>query len=243
MKSSLLLSITTISVATVVCLGFTLPQGERANFGRSADRFYGENDAKFQAFVKLFPPHDLPYKLGASELNGWIEQGKQRAASTGKEAAVAAPMAKAVQKATISESFGAFIPSLKAGMFSRMGPDVFRPEAALATTDKNIAVVYSRTRGYSHNYASYYLATYTPKGKRIDELFIGGSKGYKNFTGCTVTKAANGGLLVAVQEYENKWKADGDYYSEDNRITATTLKSAIYKSIAANGTIAAVAVP
>ena len=241
MKLSVFFSVTTISVATVFCLGFTLPQGEKTGFPPFAT-FYGENDAKFQEFVKLFPPHDLPYKLGANELNGWIEQGKLRAASTGKEE-LGVPMAKVAQKATISESFGTFIPSLKAGMFSRMGPDIFRPEAALATTAKNIAVVYSRTRGYSRNYASYYLATYTPKGKRIDELFIGGSKGYKNFTGCTVTKAANGGLLVAVQEYENKWKADGDYYSEDNRITATILKSAIYKSISPNGTISAVSVP
>jgi hypothetical protein len=192
--------------------------------------------SNFQAFVKLFPARELPYKLGATELNGWIEQRKQKENS-------GAPMAKQAAVVAISESFGDFIPALNAGRFSRMGPDVFRPEAMLVSTGKNVTIVYSRGRGYSRNFASYYLATYTPKGKRIDEVFIGGSKGYKSFTGCLVTKTQNGNLLVTVQEYDNKWKNDGNYYADDNQIFASPLKASTYKMVASNGAITSVETP
>ncbi len=195
-----------------------------------------KTSADFKAFVKLFPSRDLPYKLGATELNAWILRAKQKNNNN-------LPMAKQTAASSIAESFGDFIPSLNAGRFSRMGPDIFYPEALLAINDKNVAVVYSRARGYSRNYASYYLVTYTTKGKRIDEVFVGGSKGYKNFTGCTITKAQNGNLLVAVQEYENKWKNDGDYYAENNQIVASNLKSSAYKMVSPDGAIASVQTP
>jgi hypothetical protein len=235
MKLPIILLNTTFAVFIAAWFGSLLPRASSFSFGHAANTLKKEN-ADFQAFIKLFPARDLPYKLGASELNGWIERSKQKANKN-------APMAKQAAVASISESYGEFIPSLNAGRFSRMGPDVFRPEAMLATSDKNVAVIYSRGRGYSRNYASYYLATYSARGKRIDETFVGGSKGYKSFTGCTITKAQNGSLLVTVQEYENKWKEDGNYYSDDNHIMASTVKSSVYKLVSANGAIASVDMP
>ncbi len=224
----------TFAVVVAAWLSAALPQNVSYSLHNNEELAKKEN-ADFKAFIKLFPNRDLPYKLGATELNGWILRAKQKTNSS-------APMAKQAAVATISESFGDFIPSLNAGRFSRMGPDVFHPEALLAN-DKNIAVIYSRARGYSRNYASYYLATYTTNGKRIDEVFIGGSKGYKNFTGCTITKTQNGNLLVAVQEYENKWKNDGDYYAENNQIVASNLKNSTYKMVSPDGAIASVQTP
>ncbi len=235
MKLPIFLLNTTFVVLIATGFSSFSPQVNLFSINKTANSIKKGN-ADFQSFIKLFPQRELPYTLGAAELNSWIERSKQKAAKN-------APMAKPAVTSTIAESYGDFIPSLNAGRFSRMGPDVFRPEAMLATGDKNIAVIYSRGRGYSRNYASYYLATYTPKGKRIDETFIGGSKGYKKFTGCTITKAQNGSLLVTVQEYENKWKEDGNYYNDDNHITASTVKSSTYKLVATNGAIASIDMP
>ncbi len=203
-----------------------------------------KKDADFEAFIKMFPKRDLPYKLGAAEMNAWIEQRKAREAAPSTSAPFAkAAASEAMTNTSIGTQFEAFIPALRYGQFSRVGPDVFRPTALLSQTNQSILMVYSRSRGYANGYKTYFLATYSPKGKRIDETEIARSRGYDGFLGCEIKKTAKGELLVAVQENVNKWKNDTDKYGKDNYIVATTVKTTSFKTVAPNGKIKAMAQP
>jgi hypothetical protein len=191
-------------------------------------------EASFKKFVALFPIKELPYKIGADEMNSWITQRKNKAN---------APAAKPMQQVHISDEFDSFIPEVRGAMFSRMGPDIFTPEAVLAKTDKHIILLYSRSRGYSERKGSQYLAVFSPKGKRLSEMLVAKSDGYEGFMGCKITKTQTGSVLVSTTNYVNQWKNDKARYDDDNFITAVTPKKTTSRILTAEGELEEVLMP
>jgi hypothetical protein len=191
-------------------------------------------EASFKKFVALFPAKELPYKIGASEMNAWIEQRKNKST---------VPSAKPMQQARITDEFDSFIPEVKNAMFSRMGPDIFTPEAVLAKTDKHIILLYSRSRGYSERKGSQYLAVFSPKGKRLSEMLVAKSDGYEGFMGCKITKTQTGGVLVSTTNYVNQWKNDKARYDDDNFITVVTPKKTTSRILTPEGDLEEVLMP
>jgi hypothetical protein len=182
-----------------------------------------ENARKFKEFVKLFPQKEMPYSIGAADMNAWIEQRNKKAAIKEVEG--------------IDSDFNTFIPEMAEGEFSRIGPDTFRPRALLASNDKSIIVVYSRSRGYYRNSGSYYLASYTPNGKRVENILIARSNGYEGFTGCNINKATDGGMQIVLKEYKNNWKNQSEKYAENNYIVSSEPLSSNVKQVLANGDV------
>ena len=193
--------------------------------------------ASFKKFVALFPSKEMPYKIGANEMNGWIEQRKNKA-----NTAFAKPKQQA-ETAHITEEFDAFVPEVKGGMFSRMGPDIFTPEAVLANNAKHVVLLYSRSRGYSERKGAQYLAVFSPKGKRLSEMLVAKSDGYEGFMGCKITKTPTGALLISTTQYVNQWKNDKPRYDDDNYIVSVTPKKTTARLLMPDGDLEEVAIP
>ena len=188
-----------------------------APFGRFATDELTE--ANFKKFIALFPAKPLPYKVGANEMNAWIERRKKKDA----------PAARPTKVEAINDTYSDFIPGLSSGQFSRMGPDLFTPEAVVVNNAKQIVVIYTRARGYSERKGTQYLAVYSPKGKRLSEMLIAKSEGYNSFLGCNITQSANGTLIVTTTDYSNQWANDKPGYDEDNYIASVkNLRSYAY---------------
>jgi hypothetical protein len=190
--------------------------------------------ASFKKFVALFPSKEVPYKIGADEMNAWIEQRKNKGNTA---------FAKPVQQARITEEFDDFVPEVKSAMFSRMGPDIFTPEAVLANNAKHVVLLYSRSRGYSERKGSQFLAVFSPKGKRLSEMLVAKSEGYDGFMGCKITKTTTGGLLIVTTNYVNQWKNDKPRYDDENYIVAVTPKTTTARLLSPDGDLETVAMP
>jgi hypothetical protein len=191
------------------------------------------SEASFKRFVALFPSREVPYSVGANEMNAWIERRKKGGAQ----------QAKPKMAASIADEYNDYIPEMSSGRFSRMGPDVFTPEAVLAHSAKQTILLYSRSRGYSERKGTQYLAVYSPKGKRLSEMIVAKSDGYEGFMGCKITKTQAGTLLVTTTIYANQWKNDKARYDDENFITAVTPKSSTTRMITASGEIEEIAQP
>lgn len=73
----------------------------------------------------------------------------------------------------LGNEYASFIPGIKYGKMSRMGPSTYKAELALATTGKYSAVVYSESRSFDGEGKSYFLATFDGHGTPIATHFIG----------------------------------------------------------------------
>lgn len=73
----------------------------------------------------------------------------------------------------LGNEYASFIPGIKYGKMSRMGPSTYRAELALATTGKYSAVVYSESRSFDGEGKSYFLATFDGHGTPIATHFMG----------------------------------------------------------------------
>jgi hypothetical protein len=73
----------------------------------------------------------------------------------------------------LTNDYVSFIPGIDRGMMSRMGPSTYRAEAALATSGKYSAVIYSKALPFDGGAKSYILATFDDKGKNIGTERLG----------------------------------------------------------------------
>lgn len=73
----------------------------------------------------------------------------------------------------LGNDYASFIPGIKYGKMSRMGPSTYKAELALATTGKYSAVVYSESRSFDGEGKSYFLATFDGHGTSIATNYLG----------------------------------------------------------------------
>lgn len=67
----------------------------------------------------------------------------------------------------LGKEYVSFIPGIERGMISRMGPNRYKAELALATSGKYSAVIYSESRAFDGVGRSFILATFDAKGQSI----------------------------------------------------------------------------
>lgn len=73
----------------------------------------------------------------------------------------------------LTKEYASFIPGIKQGLMSRMGPSTYKAEVALATTGKYSAVIYSRSRSFDGGAKSYILATFDGHGTPLKTHHLG----------------------------------------------------------------------
>ncbi len=76
----------------------------------------------------------------------------------------------------LRHDYAAFIPDIKNGLMSRMGPSTYEAEKLLVSNKVFSAIIYSESRSYRYASKSFYLATFDNQGNQIDTKFIGYSE-------------------------------------------------------------------
>lgn len=119
----------------------------------------------YKEFLSQFEQVQLPTVV-TFKMNVELYEKKQQNQTHRKERAK-------VNTKILGTKFGDFIPGINHGMMSRMGPSTYEAEAALATSGKYSAVIYSRSRAFDGGAKSYSLATFDGNGKSIETKYLG----------------------------------------------------------------------
>ncbi|MCH2042527.1 MAG: hypothetical protein MK212_00175 [Saprospiraceae bacterium] len=117
----------------------------------------------YQKFLKTFDKVELPYKIT-------FDKPKTTTESLNREHSLESR--KAEKGNDLDYEFSKFIPSIKRGYMSRMGPDEYKSDALLTSNDLYSAVIYKKRPNYSIGFTKYVLATFNSSGKLISERTI-----------------------------------------------------------------------
>jgi hypothetical protein len=124
---------------------------------------YGKEDstvkeATFALLLEQFPKGELPYNLTANVLRGRVET----------MAYLGYSHLRKEDRRVLPREFRKYFPNLDYGSrFSRMPPPVGEPTLAFEAKDKHVLIYFTMHGSYGTK--NYYVATFSKKGKFIDE--------------------------------------------------------------------------
>lgn len=120
------------------------------------------DQALYKKFLKTFDKVELPYKISFDKPKTEKELEKSNSWEN----------RKAEKGNDLDYEFAKFIPAIKRGYMSRMGPDDYKSDALVAENDQFSAIIYKKRPNYSSNFTSYVLATFNSSGKLISERTV-----------------------------------------------------------------------
>lgn len=140
----------------------------------------------------------------------------------------------------IGYDFEKFVPEMRTGKFSREVDNEYYYAGKLKEDSVYTALLYAGKnmwvtdgRGYSPVY--FYLVTYSPSGKIIDKMMVGG---HKTFSDNFRTLSLNQNLSFEVKDFKNKYEKDPDDGGyENNKVVKSDLVSTASYKINSNGKI------
>lgn len=122
----------------------------------------------YKDFLSQFEQVDLPSTLTLKAYNVRNKIKPKKNKKTLEQTENAAKISN-----LLGNEYASFIPGIKYGKMSRMGPSTYKAELALATSGKYSAVVYSESRSFDGEGKSYFLATFDGHGTPIATHFMG----------------------------------------------------------------------
>lgn len=131
----------------------------------------------------------------------------------------------------LSHDFSKFIPAIRRGYMSRMGPDDYQAEVLVAATEQFNAIIYSKRPSHAGRKTAYILMTFDQYGDLISKEEVANIYGSNSFTEAKISK----NLVVTTKEYKAIYDKDAEY-SEDQKVDFELQQIAKY-TIAATGEI------
>lgn len=134
--------------------------------------YYSTQDSSreqlYKKFLNQFESVDLPSTL---TLKAYIVTDKTRSK---KDKNTMKPSEHRAKKSILlGNEYASFIPGIARGKMSRMGPNTYKSELALATKGKYSAVIYSEKRSFDGDGKGYILATFDGHGTPIQTRYLG----------------------------------------------------------------------
>lgn len=130
----------------------------------------------------------------------------------------------------LSHDFSKFIPAIRRGYMSRMGPDDYQAEVLVASNKEFNAIIYSRRPSHAGRKTSYILMTFDQYGDLIGKKEIASASG-DSFTEAKISKK----LEITTKEYKAIFDQN-ERYNDEQKVNLELEKSTKY-TITASGEI------
>lgn len=130
----------------------------------------------------------------------------------------------------LSHDFSKFIPAIRRGYMSRMGPDDYQAEVLVAANEQFNAIIYSKKPSHAGRKTAYILMTFDPYGDLISKEEVASTYG-DSFTEAKISKK----LVVTSKQYKAVYDKNSSY-DEDQKVNFELEQTAKY-TITATGEI------
>ncbi|MCP4441270.1 MAG: hypothetical protein GY810_20385 [Aureispira sp.] len=145
----------------------------------------------YKKFLSKFTKAKLPYtlKFDAPKVRGkWYKNGFKASQENAKV------------ENHLTHEFSKFIPAIRRGYMSRMGPDDYQAEVMVASNDKFNAIIYSKKPNYAGRKTTYTLMTFDQHGDLISKQDIARVYG-ESYYDAKISK----NLVVSVKHYKAEY--------------------------------------